>query len=152
MAYVQSVIADSFVFELWDDFGTNGENLASCLDLGENFATAAEEDNEEGVDFYLLVCCSKPYVVREAFTCPWGEQFLPGQLAVRARYFQKWGTGSHNYVYRAKSQYAHCHVGDIRAVKFPMIPQTHRVQGNDPVYALPEDVEARIRQALQGIQ
>lgn len=37
MAYVQSIIADLFVFELWDDFETNGENLASCLDLGENF-------------------------------------------------------------------------------------------------------------------
>ena len=40
--------------------------------------------------------------------------------------------------------YAHCHVGNIKTVKFPMIPQTHMVQGDDPVYTLPEDVEAII--------
>lgn len=149
--YVQATMQDAFVFELWDEFGSDGENLACCLELGENFAIEAEEGNDEGVDFHLLVCCSRPYVVQEPFSCSWGEKFTPGQLAVKARYYQKWGTGLQNYVYRSKSQIAHCHVEDIRAVKFPMIPQAHRVTGNDPVYALPVEVEDRVRQVMRGL-
>jgi hypothetical protein len=48
---------------LWDDFGTDGEHLASYLGLGENFAVEAKQDNEEGVKFYLLLCCKQIYVV-----------------------------------------------------------------------------------------
>ena len=93
---------EAFVLELWNDFGIDGENkLASCLEIGDNFATEAEDGNEEGMDFYLLVCYSKPFVVKESFICPWGEEFSVGQLAVRGQYYQKWSTGPQNYVYRA---------------------------------------------------
>jgi len=53
-----------------------------------------------------------------------------------------------NYVYLAKSETAHVHPLDIRALKFPLVPQIHRVQGNDPVYALLVRIEGRIRHAM----
>ena len=129
------------MLELWDDFGTDGKNLTSCLEIGDNFATKAEDGNE-GVDFYLLVCYSKPFVVKESFICLWGEEFSAGQLAIRGRYYQKWGMGPQNYVYTAMSQISCCHIEDIRAIKFPMVPQTHRVYGKNPIYALLVNIES----------
>jgi hypothetical protein len=40
---------------------------------------------------------------------------------------------------------AHVHVSDVTAVKSPLIPASYRVQGNDHVYMLPEEVESPIR-------
>jgi hypothetical protein len=149
VGYVQDTMKDAFNFELWDDFGTNGELLGACLELGDNFATPADEDNEEGVSFYLLACCTKPYIVQDAFICPWGEHFAAGDMVVQARYYQKYGTGIDTYVFLKKSKIAHVHVGDIRAVKFPMVPAEHRVSGNDPVYKLDGAVHERILDILE---
>jgi len=61
--YVQATKEEAFVRELWDGFRTDGENLASYLEIEDNFAIAVEEGNEEGMDFYLLVYYLQPFVV-----------------------------------------------------------------------------------------
>jgi hypothetical protein len=57
-----------------------------------------------------------------------------GDHAVEGIYYQRWGTGAHNYVYLSNLNptFIHSHLG--RAVKFPMIPLDHRVKGGNPIY------------------
>jgi hypothetical protein len=46
----------------WDgdmSFGIEGDDLATMLEIGDNFIVNVEFGNVEGVDFYLI-CCSKP--------------------------------------------------------------------------------------------
>jgi hypothetical protein len=93
VGFVQATVKDAFTFGLWDDFGTDGEHLVSCLGLGENFAVEAKQESEEGVEFYLLLCCKQAYVVQEEFTYPWEEQFSPGDLAVKGQYYQSGARG-----------------------------------------------------------
>ena len=121
----------------------------SCLELGDNFATAVEPNNEEDVDFELLMCIKPQYIIEVQFTSAWGEQFNVGDLVVEARYYQKWGTGNRNYIFMSKSCVAIVHVDHLKNVKFPMLPLDHRVQDNVHVYQLPVSSEIHIRQALE---
>ena len=77
----------------------NGEYFASITELGDNFGITAAPDNEENVDFYLLLCTRKMYTCTKAFTYKWGESFEVGVLVVEGRYYQKYGTGADTYVY-----------------------------------------------------
>ena len=47
----------------------NGAYFASFLELGDNFAVSAAADNEENVDFHLLVCTRKMFTCTEPFHC-----------------------------------------------------------------------------------
>ena len=142
--YVRAVVNAQFKEDDWDEFGCNGEHFSSITELGDNFAIVAAPDNEENVDFYLLVCTKQEYTCRKAFSCPWDESFEPGDSVIQGRYYQKYGTGADTYVYLKKSQKAHVHVENIRATKFPMIIADHRVSGNQAVYKLPKSVEEAI--------
>ena len=141
--YVRVVVSAEFKEDDWDEFGLNGAYFASITELGDNFAVSAGPDNEEGIDFYLLLC-TKMYTCRKAFACPWGEHFEPGDSVIQGRYYQKYGTGADTYIWLKKSQKAHLHVSNMRATKFPMVIADHRVTGNEPVYKLPSSVEEAI--------
>ena len=90
--YVWAVINAQFKDDDWDNFGCNREYFASITELGDNFAIVAAPDNEENVDFYLLVCTKQVYTCREPFSCPWGESFELGDSVIQGRYYQKYGT------------------------------------------------------------
>ena len=117
--------------------------------MRDNFAISAVIDNEENVDFYLLVCTRKMYTCTKAFTCKWGESFEVGDEIIEGQYYQKYGTNSDTYVYLRKSHKAHVLVEYIRAVKFPMLLADHRVAGNYYVYRLPNSVEEAILEYVQ---
>ena len=136
------------MFKLWNIFGSNNKNLTCYLRLGENFAIKAEDNNDEGIELYLLVCWSQLYVVRKPFNYPWREKFTHQQLAC---YYQKCGKRLQNYVYKSKFQITYWHVEDIRAVNFPMIPQACRVTSYDLHYVLPIEVEDWVRQIMRGL-
>lgn len=142
--YVQSVVMAEFKEDDWDEFGTNGQYFASITELGDNFAINAAPNNEENVEFYVLVCTKQMYTCKKAFECPWGESFEPGDLVIQGRYYQKYGTAADTYVFLKTSQKAHVLVDNIRATKFPMHIADHHVAGNDLVYRLPGTVEEAI--------
>ena len=143
-AYVRGVQQQEFNVDDWHEVGVNGAYFASILEVGDNFAVAASPENEENVDFYVLVCTRKAYTCKTAFVCKWGEEFMPGDSLIEGLYYQKYGLGVDTYVLLRKSQKAHILAEHVCAVKFPMLLCDHRVSGNDPVYKLPRKVEEAI--------
>jgi len=55
-SYIRGVVNAEFDEENWDEFGVNGMYFTLLLELGENFVVSVAADNEEDVDFHLLVC------------------------------------------------------------------------------------------------
>lgn len=147
--YVRGVITEKFAGDNWDEFGVNGTYLASVLELGDNFAVSAAADNEENVEFHLLVCTRKMFTCTEPFQCKWGESFDVGDKVIQGRYYQRYGLGAQSYIFLRKSHLAHHNVDYIRAIKFPMLQCNHRVSGNDVVYKLPLTVEQAIDEYAQ---
>ena len=118
---------------------TTRAGLGDLVEVGDNFVVPAEEDNDEGVDFYILQCQRHREVVTEKFTCAWGGEFDMGQHVIVGQYYQKWGTGTKNYVYRGRSAMAHVDASLVVHCKFHMVPAMHRVKGRDPVYVLSDE-------------
>ncbi len=48
----------------------DGEDLATLMCVGDNFAVLTHEGNNEGVEFYILQCQKTSHIVQERFTCP----------------------------------------------------------------------------------
>jgi hypothetical protein len=69
------------------EFGGDGEAVGDMLNIGDNFAMPAEEDNDKGVDFYILQCQCPKFVVREAFECIRGGKFEVGNSVVASIYY-----------------------------------------------------------------
>jgi hypothetical protein len=88
--FVREVILDAFSEDDWDQFGVNGDHLASCLALEDNFAVNAKGGNFKGVDFYILMCIKPMYTLFVSYKCPWGQQFNVSDIVVVGRYYQKW--------------------------------------------------------------
>lgn len=72
MGYVCSAMEVTFQENKWDSYGNDGDHLATCISLGDNFAMNVEEGYEEGVDFYILLCTKTNFIIEEPFTYPWG--------------------------------------------------------------------------------
>ncbi len=68
-SFVPNVVESTFEEQEWDQYGVDGDYLASCLQLGDNFVIKVEEDNEEGVDSYILMCTNMIFIVQKDFTC-----------------------------------------------------------------------------------
>ncbi len=68
ITFVHEVMLDMFDEDDWDQFGENGDHLAFCLTLGDNFSV-----NVEGVDFYILMCTKTMYTLQKPYTCVWGQ-------------------------------------------------------------------------------
>jgi hypothetical protein len=56
VGYACGAMETTFKEDEWDDYVIDGDHLATCILLGENFAIFAKEGNEEGADFYILLC------------------------------------------------------------------------------------------------
>jgi hypothetical protein len=46
-----------------------------------------EEGNEEGVDFYILLCTKTSFIIEEPFTYPWGQRFHVGDIPMARKYY-----------------------------------------------------------------
>ena len=131
-------------------FGCEEDSLADLLELGDNFVVPAEPNNKEGVQFYILACLRKKFLVREAFVCKWGSEFNVGDYAVQGRYYQKWGSSQKSYVFLDKSKPAFIPSDLVMAMKFAMPVQNHRIQGKDPMYFLSNSDQASIQDKIHG--
>jgi hypothetical protein len=85
--FVHDVLLGAFYEVKWDQFGVDGDHLTSCLALGDNFVVNAEEDNTEGVDFYILMCTKPMYTLQSPYICAWGQYFEVGDTVVVGRYY-----------------------------------------------------------------
>jgi hypothetical protein len=150
-AYVRRAMEANFHEDEWDAYGVDGDYLAACLQLGDNFAVNAEEGNDEDVDFYIVLCTKALFTATKSFKCKWGETFNVGDKVVAGKYYQKWGRSESNYVLLRKGETIHLLASCVRAIKFPMFPAQHRVSGNDPVYTLPSHAADGINQAIADL-
>jgi hypothetical protein len=65
--------------------------LGDLVLIGDNFMILVEEDNKDGVDFYILQCTRSKFMLEESLYCPWGGIFAPGDEVIKAKYFKKHG-------------------------------------------------------------
>ena len=86
-AYVGNVQLQEFSVDDRHDVGVNGSYFASILEVGDNFTVAVSPDNEENVDFYILVCTKKVHTCNTAFVCKWGEGFILGDSILEGLYY-----------------------------------------------------------------
>jgi hypothetical protein len=82
------------------------------LELGDNFVVNAKEGNEEGVEFYVMLCTQLAHILKEDYTCHWGIQFQAGDVVART-YYQKWEIGEKTYVLLHRSHTVYLHVSHV---------------------------------------
>ncbi len=75
MGYVCGVMEPTFEEDGWDDYRIDDDHLATCILLGDNFVIFAEEGNEKGANFYILLC-TQTYIVQSTFHLPMGATIL----------------------------------------------------------------------------
>lgn len=134
MEFVRNSMNVAFQLQTGVIYIPPNSTLAHTLELGENFAMAADPQNDDGVEFEILMCVSPVHYVEKNIVSDWGEKFNAGDVVIEAKYYQKWGTDPSNYILWNKSRIALVHVEHVKHVKFPMLPLDHRVQSNQPVY------------------
>jgi hypothetical protein len=122
--------------------------LGDLVLIGDNFMIPVEEDNEDGVDFYILQCTRSKFMLKESLHCPWGGIFAPGDEVIKAKYFKKHGRGDKTYVFCDKAVKAHVDAHLVRACKFPMVLASHRVK-DSPVYKMSSNSMRLCEDALQ---
>jgi hypothetical protein len=111
----------------WDEYRDDGDHLATCVSLGDNFVVNVKEGNEEGVDFYVLLCTQTNFIVEQAFKCPWGQEFSIGDIIMVQKYYQSWGQSRCSYVLLTRSQTTYIHACNVKAIKFLMLLVDHMV-------------------------
>ena len=57
------------------EYEYDGDCMADLVQVGDNFAVAASENNDEGVSFYILQCQIAKHIVQEDFDCVWEGTF-----------------------------------------------------------------------------
>ncbi len=130
---------------VWFAGGSGGEHLAATLDVGDNLVVNASKGNDEGVDFWIILCTKPLHTVKEAFTDNWGTVFEVGDEVVAGFYYQKY---HENYVLLKNSHIVYMHAHLVRCVKFLMLPKSHRVSGNDCTYELPNSELVKVMSTI----
>lgn len=141
------------MFGEWDGLcfnaSTGNEHLAATLDIADNFVVNAAQGNDEGVDFWVVICTKPLHTLKEAFTDKWGTSFDEGDEVVAGKYYQKY---HENYVLLKNSHTVYMHAHLVRCVKFLMLPKNHRVSGNDCTYELPESELEKIVDTIATLE
>jgi len=72
----------------WDgeiSFGIEGDDLASTLEVSDNFSINAKFGNVEGMGFYVIRCNKTLHIIKEDFKCKWGTKFVVGEQVVASK-------------------------------------------------------------------
>ena len=121
-------------------FGGESEVITNHLQIGTNFAVHAEDENDKGVQYYLLAVLKLRFRVDVSFIYARGNEFRARLYAIEGIYYQKFGRNtSHNYVCLTGSQPTYIHVDLVKETNFPMVIQSHCVSGGDATYKLLEE-------------
>jgi hypothetical protein len=136
--------------EDWE-FGGNGGLVGDMLNIVDNFVVSTKEDNDEGVEFYILQCQRPRFFVKEAFECVWEGSFEVGNCVVAGTYYQRWGRSDRTYVYLNEFRVAYINADAVIACKFLMQPASYRVKGQESIYKIYEDTLALIKLAVHRV-
>lgn len=105
------------------EFGGEGGSMDDMLNIGDNLAVPTEEDNNEGIEFYVLQCQHPNFFIKEPFECIWRGSFEVGTCIVAGTYYQRWGRTDRTYVYLNESRVFYVNADLIIACKFLMDQQ-----------------------------
>ena len=75
-----------------DDLQYGGEidDTIDPLEIGDHFAVIAEDNNDEGVPYYILQCGhanGQSFFIGKAFECIWSNMFKVGDHILGGIYF-----------------------------------------------------------------
>jgi hypothetical protein len=99
--------------------------IGDLVEVGDNFMVPTAEENDDGVEYYILQCRRSKFVLDEALTYPWGSNFNVGDEVIRGKYFKKYGCCDKSYVFCDKAVDAYVDAHLVLACKFPMVLATH---------------------------
>jgi hypothetical protein len=143
--FAQSIMEEEDVH--WD-YGEDGNALATCLEIGDNFAVNAIANNDEGQEFWIIKCLRPFHKIKNDLIDAQGSSYEVGDDIVIGTYYQKWGIVDDSYVLLEISHIVFIYSHLVWAIKFPVFPKHHRVNGNDPIYELPTYAKDGIRSVL----
>jgi hypothetical protein len=69
-------------------YGGNIDDMTDLLEIGDHFAVIAEDNNDEGVPYYILQCQRTKFIIGEDFECIWGNMSKLGIIFWRAFTFR----------------------------------------------------------------
>jgi hypothetical protein len=130
------------------EFGGEGGSKGDMLNIGDNFAISTEEDNNEGVEFYVLQCQRLKFFVKEPFECVWRGSFEVGNCVVAGTYYQRWGRTDMTYVFLNESRVFYVNADLVIACKFLIRPTSYKVKGQESIYKISNDTLALIESAV----
>lgn len=130
-------LADAVAFEEGDE----PDFLAECVELGDQFAVRAEEENEKKRHFFILKCTKVKYTVEERLRDPWNEGnfFEPGFSVIAGTYYQQFSKSNNLYVLLDDMPPGIVESHLVRYLKFPMQPK-RRINGDKPTFDVAYDV------------
>jgi hypothetical protein len=67
--YVKNVTITTTQKEELDQLEACANSLAICSKLGDNFVVNALEDNDEGLDFYVVLCIQPTHILQTNLKC-----------------------------------------------------------------------------------
>ena len=109
-------------------FGGESEVITNELWICISFAIRAEDDNDKGVNYYVLFVLRPRFWVQLLFICLWGDKFRTSDYTIKYMYYQKFGRNEiGNYIWLIRSQPTYIHADSVRATNFPMVIQNHHV-------------------------
>lgn len=106
--------------------GGNAKALAACLSIGDNFSLLAPQGNDEGVDFWILLCEKELHLVDRDCEDPQGQTFERGDM-VSGRYYKQSGRQTSCYILTAERTLVYSHL--VKVSKFKMGQAAHRQKG-----------------------
>jgi hypothetical protein len=135
--------------DVWGNPGDSNE-LASMLDVGDNFAVKAESNDGEGASFYIVQCFKRLHVVnKDDGPDPYGLKVEQGDEVVLGVYYKQSGRSPTSFVLESDMGPCFFYSHWVIASKFPMVQAHHTQKGDRVVYTLPQSALDEIEAALE---
>jgi hypothetical protein len=144
---VAEQIAEMDDEENWVHDGVSAQ-IGDLVEVGENFMVPTVEENDNGVEYYILQCRRSKFVLDEALTYLWRGNFNVGDEEIRGKYFKTYGRGDKSYVFYDEAVDAHIDAHLKWACKFPMVLATHQVK-DTPIYKMSSETKQVCEDALR---
>ncbi len=98
-----------------------GDDLGAALEVGDNFTFNANERNDEGTSFWLILCIEPLLKVKAPFIDNQGSSYEEGDDVVKGLYYQKQGSSDNSYVLLKDSYKVYVYSHLVKVMKFTML-------------------------------
>jgi hypothetical protein len=128
--------------------GGGSNNLASGLEVGDNFAVRTKAENEKGADFYILKCWKTLHIVEvDVGLDDWQQSAEIGDEIVIGQYYKQGRSQTSFVLIRDQGPtFIYSHL--VITSKFPMMQKSHRQKGDVTVYSLPQSTYEQTKAVL----